>query len=544
MPVDLSSLLADALTVQGYRVQDAGPVEGASGASYPVSLVAERDGERYLVDALASRPVRLRDQTALASIVEDTGFDGAIVLALEGVESTQASSKPRVEVWSRDRVDAAVGAHVLDQVLEGTLDPDEIGPTPEAVDERPKASPEDATPSQASQETPQQPPQDPSTNAGSQPPGPSQAAESGPPSDIQEETTDRSKPPSSTGTQPEPTPNAATADEGAAEGTGVNQREYVDPEDMLERAERLMEQGEVDDGDAELIVEDDEPSPSSSPEESAPAQQGADPSKTPASSSPEPQQPPRSAGQPSSGDAQVPEGDDSEPSEPDRPRPDAAPPEPETAATARGDIDADPDQEPQGVDVQEDKTTGVPSPAAAAGPATDEEAFLSGATIEPKVTQAEAQAKAEEVLFEIESTRLELLPFQVYRYDARLEGDGHTDREDGEVWVSTQSGAAVTAPDGDMIEEPEIPHERFQGSLTGEETEERAREHLLDALERREEVRQDYSESAVIERVRLAPDPEELVLEPRGKAFAPRWRVEGKNGTVFVDAVTAELVNG
>jgi hypothetical protein len=42
--------------------------------------------------------------------------------------------------------------------------------------------------------------------------------------------------------------------------------------------------------------------------------------------------------------------------------------------------------------------------------------------------------------------------------------------------------------------------------------------------------------------VLLEPEPGSLELERLGKAFAPRWRIEGSNGTVFVDAVTGELV--
>jgi hypothetical protein len=218
-------------------------------------------------------------------------------------------------------------------------------------------------------------------------------------------------------------------------------------------------------------------------------------------------------------------------------QPDGEGPQPETATTAR-----DPDRRQPSEDTASPSPEPDASPAAAAGPAEDAEAFVSGAAIEPQIDEAEARRTAQEAVFEAHEARLELLPFRVYRYRAQLEGDGHTREEDGRVWVSTQSGAVVRAPRGDRVDEIDPPHERFQGSLPAKDTEQAAREHLLDTLERREELRQEYSESAVIERVLLEPEPGSLELERLGKAFAPRWRIEGSNGTVFVDAVTGELV--
>lgn len=556
MPVDFSSLLADTLSNRGYEVEDASPVEGASGASYPVSMVAHREGKRFLVDALASRTVRDEDVQAVASIVDDAGLDGAIVLALEGEDhSASGPGADRVEIWSREHVEQAVGALVVDGHLEAGTEADDIGPSPidpyaasepteptepangaSDVDEaEPKVSPPQAAagpaPSPNEQETSDpDPTPEPQTDQAPDPTSDPQAepgavaASPGPHAEPERE--------------PAPTADADDATEDPAPGADedINHRDLVDPEDMLERAEQLMQEGAVDDGDAEIIVEDDhpEPAPQSASEPEAASQQQADPSSDPSTET-SPDDPE---------DVEIDPGSDAEILEPgdgtnsQRPQPDGEPPEPETATTARKTVRSEP---AAGTD-EDPSPNGETSPAAAAGPGRQDEAFVSGATIEPKVDETEAILTAEEAVFEAEAARLELLPFRVYRYHAQLEGDGHSREEEGRVWVSTQSGAVVHAPSGDRVDEPEIAHERFQGALNSAQTEKAAREHLLDTLERRDEIRQDYSESAVIERVRLAPDPETLTVEALGKAHAPRWRIQGRNGTVFVDAVTGKLV--
>ncbi|PSG95947.1 hypothetical protein BRD56_13045 [Thermoplasmatales archaeon SW_10_69_26] len=333
---------------------------------------------------------------------------------------------------------------------------------------------------------------------------------------------------------------------------------------MLERAEQLMEQGAVDDGDAELLVEEDD-EPEADPERSQRAHsqrsEQTDPGGAGEPQPAEQSQQPRQSHQPQQADpAAEPtqprgaekdpmpaeDGSDAEILDPEpstsRPEPDAEPPEPEPASTARG----SPSESTPDPETTDPSTSSPPdavdSPAAAAGARSEDPSFVSGTTIEPQVDRDEALREAEEALFEADDARLELLPFRVYRYQARLVGDGAEREDEGRVWVSTQSGAVVRAPAGDRVAELDQPHERFDGSMSGDETQAAAREHLLDSLERRDERRQDYNESAVIERVQLEPDPEALAVDRLGKAYAPRWRVEGPDGTVFVDAVTGEVV--
>jgi hypothetical protein len=422
MPVDFSSLLAETLSNRRYEVEDTSPIEGASGASYPVSMVAVRDGQRFLVDALASRPVRDEDVDAVASIVTDTGLDGAIVLALRGTEATQAHDS--VEVWDRTTVEQAVGALVVDGHLDEVGHADDIGPSP--VDTDPATGPT----AEADEEPTREPAPDPAATgpvtdtASSQPdPTPQTTDPGSEPSSDRSPTADPDPAP-----EPEPEPQTATADEGTTDplDEDIDHGEFVDPEDMLERAEELMQEGAVDDGDAELIVDEDpDPEPQPDPSPNAGNQAPAEPQPEPETEA-EPAQ-----GKPNGASSTAPEepasdGSDAEILEDDtgsaqpRPQPDGEGPQPETATTAR-----DPDRRQPSEDTASPSPETDASPAAAAGPAGDAEAFVSGAAIEPQIDEAEARRTAQEAVFEAHEARLELLPFRVYRYRAQLEGDGH-----------------------------------------------------------------------------------------------------------------------
>jgi hypothetical protein len=521
MRMDLTSLLTNILTARGYDVEDTPPLEGASGASYPVTLVATRGGETRLVDALASRKLRAQDASALASIVDDVGLDGAIVLALRGVEDdATAELDDRLEVWDETESVQAAGTWLFADALDAD-DVDAIGPSTnvEPADTGPETPIADETDPTTEETQPASPPQSTASAQETE----TGATPQGPPSTNGE---------SSTSPTPDPEPvsepvTQADADDGDDVLDEPPQQEFLDPDEMIERAERMASGDSPSDGDAELIVEDD----SSSEPESQQAQ--PQPNQTADEVETEPEQP-----EPRADPTEIEPADDGSDAEiltDDDPSSDETSneSEPEPATDPATDATRQPSEAGRGATV---------SPAAAAGPSEDDEAVLSGATIEPELDSDQAVGKARSHVQDVDEARLELLPFQVYDYEATVEGDGNTREVDGTLWVSTQSGSVVEAPDGDMVPEPNAPHERFNGDLGRDSTRSAANEHLQEALEFRDEVRQEYSESAVIERVTFSPREGSIELEDRGKAYAPRWRVEGASGTVFVDAVTGETV--
>lgn len=609
MPMDLSSLLSQALTAQGYEVEDAPPLEGRSGATYPVSLIAERSGDRLLVDVLSGRQATAGDLEALDAIVEDTGLDGAIFFALGGVAGgTEAStSVDSVDLRRPEAIEQMLGSLVLDHVTAVTADPDAIGPSPidlEAIDwqtppeEKTAPAATDTQNGDGSSRTPQP---SPAAMAASDVPNDSDVPDDGD-AELLTSTPEDADPPNATAAQaetptpaqpepveaqgeapspeePAPEPRAAQADHAGdpTEEDDADPGGFLSPEEMAQRAQQMLENDELpSDGDAELLTgdPDPDPTPSPSPAQSTPTEdadtsnppeqangQGS-PNTTSEPTDPEPRADPTPAPQQASEPAEpIEEGQVFEDGDcellPSKPR--QAPEEPDQAAPSQAEGPAQPQQAPpseasapeelqarqaSSPDPSPPVTAATGSPAAAAGPSsTDaEEAFLSGGCLDPKIDEDDARREAEGALFRVSSARLELLPFHVFGYRCQLVGDGKTKEAEGRVWVSAQSGAVVEDPDGTLADDPGIPHERFQGSIPAAKANEEARRGLLSTLERRDEVREDYNETAVIERVRLSPQEESLELTRLGMAFAPRWRVEGQNGTVFVDAITGDLI--
>lgn len=576
--MDLSSLLSETLTARGYEVEDAPPLEGASGATYPVSLLAGKDGEQLLVDVLATRGVTGRDVEALASIVDDTGVDGALLFAIGGVDDVESAdpSTDTVEVWERSALEGAIGDLILERALEGNLDLEDFeATTVSAADPEPQPDPE-PEPERAEPELPDIPEADPApASAGSE-------GGSVPEDDDAELLTDDASPAARANGSPEPEPVAAAgSDQPDPDPEGG---EFVSPEEMAKRAKEMLEKGEIpDDGDAELMTDDEGPDADprrGTREPAEPAESGQVPGGEPERPDADPAQAGPSAEEPSPRaqadhgteptgaqpdeddglqEGQVFEDADCEllPSKPKSER-EGTSGDPEPAAvddgTAPGpdpeavpdtsDQPATPASASQARDPPSPAATGS-SPAVAAGPpSADDETFLSGGVMDPEIDAEEAKHQAKEALFQVHEARLELLPFHVFEYSCVLEGGGNRRKEEGRLWVSAQSGGVVAEPDGFLVDDPGVPHERFQARLNPAKATRKVRDHLLDDLEVRDELREDFSETAVIERVTLSPREDSLELAHLGKAFAPRWRVEGQNGTVFVDAITGDLVTG
>jgi hypothetical protein len=593
MPMDLADLLADTLAAEGFEVEQTPPLEGRSGATYPAHLVAERDGERLLVDVIASDPVDGSDLEALDAVVADTGVDGALLLALADEAEEVGGAHENVEVWPRPTVARRAGAALLSQAVQAS-DPESIGPSPAdgepttadpdtpTSNTGPRAAARSATGDNgaellngdaSSTEPAADPAPAPEPDADRGPRAePEPEAEPSPSPDRQGDPQTQSQDPAAAepaDPEPEPAPESRQGGSPDADDLGPEGGGFLDPEEMVERAEKMANSGDLpEDGDAELLTDDPDRQPEAqgSPGGQAAAEGGSgtqapgqpDPDAQPAPQDADPQPAPDSReteAQPDGPDAmeegQVFEEADAEllPSKPRDERESQGEPQTQEPATGQGASGAEPATDPGS-----QATTGSPagsgeggsSPLAAAAPTetTEETAFLSGGCVPPRVTEDEALIAAEDVVFEADEARLELLPFHVFDYACRLEGDGAARDEDDRVWVSAQSGAVVEAPQDDLVEDPGRPNERFQGELGARRAADRAEEDLLASLGRREELREDHSETAVIERVRLEPNPDTLALEHLGKAYAPRWRVEGTDGTVFVDALTGDLVSG
>ncbi|MCI4323562.1 MAG: hypothetical protein L3K03_06035 [Thermoplasmata archaeon] len=159
--------------------------------------------------------------------------------------------------------------------------------------------------------------------------------------------------------------------------------------------------------------------------------------------------------------------------------------------------------------------------------------------VRPRIDRADAERIAGVDGFRC---TLRLVPFYVAQYRARVpapEGLGgqiieqlvavHALTGHADFWVSGQR---------DLVAELDVPHQRLEPTLD----ERRARHAAEVALRLRHTAQVDHTEqhdgALVIERRRVAPGPDDLVVGPFTVIHVPYWYVEGADGRVVVDAVT------
>ncbi len=586
MPMELPRLLTRILQADGYDVQDPGAVEGRSGATYSVSMVAQHDGQRRLVDVVAFRKVRSRDLDALAKITKDTGYDGAILFALKGREDgVEDLDHATVELFDRSTVIDRLGELMLDELTPGSglevedaaldllpirLDqrPDEPeAPASDAVEDEdlaPVASEQAAEaysqaaqaaaagqdPAPAPAEVEPQPDEAPPEEARSEP-GQTQAPPE-PATASQDDGSDAewlSEPPSA---EPDPEPAdehrpepAATAE---AEATSPETSEASDPADDGSDAEWLTDPPDAeanekaglesqpvtdpddieipDDGsDAEWLTDPPdaeanekaglESQPVTDPDDIEIPDDGSDAEFLQGStreSEPEPD-----------GDGQLPPGYQA--SQGTSPAPEASQAEWLDEQGATG-----PRQAPE----EATQTAALDGPPAAN--------FLVGGCVPIEIDEREARRKGQGTLFSVEQATLQLLPFHAYTYRCILDGEGTRQEAEGALWVSALNGNVVHDPAVNLVDEVPAPFTKLEGDHPAAQAQQDAQRFLCEELVVREEVQQDFGESSIMERIELSPDPDSIEIERHGMVYAARWHLVGKNGEVYVDAATGDVL--
>lgn len=598
MQMNLSTLLVEALDELGYRAAGTVPLEGRSGTQYAAALVAERHGARFLIDVLLNRAANQQDAEALGSIAADVGLSGAVLVAFAGAEVDPGH--PQVTVLERDELARAAGARLISRAVaaakadpEASLEaPPASGATPPFEDvpasligetEKNASQPEPPSPTVAPAPTPapvvpeesdaewldsgRDPVPTPAAEAPAAPAVPTAQARVADDGSDAEWLDSGRRPAPTPAPEPEPVAEAPASEPAPSPGQ--------DPASV----QRITERIPVPDADAEWLP--------SKPRNPPPATADPPPAKDPTPSpSPAPVSEPPGASQAEGGS-----GAEWLPSEPRTPEV-RAPRTPTAAATPNDAVllpgrrptpgRETPAEEPpraraenqrgpidKGLDRvvhtsgdaawmpskpriarpwEQPAVEGAPAEPARHAPPREtppkraDSGFLSGPCIAPRVDAREARRAAEGPLFQTHKATLELLPFLVFRYRCTLEG-GKTSRDhEGEVWVSALNGAVSPAPEGDLVQELEMPFSKLPPTVDRERGSDLARAHLNQELTFREEVSQSFGEAAIIERVVLKPRQGSLQFEHVGSAFFPRWRVEGQNGTAFVDALTGELV--
>ncbi|MDX1611452.1 MAG: hypothetical protein R3185_03720, partial [Candidatus Thermoplasmatota archaeon] len=180
---------------------------------------------------------------------------------------------------------------------------------------------------------------------------------------------------------------------------------------------------------------------------------------------------------------------------------------------------------------------------ALAAPSLPDSGFVAGASVPMELDEHAARRKAEEALFQCHEATLELLPFHAFAYACDLTSEnGQTKPASGQLWVSAQTGQAVEVPEVDLVEDLPCSFVKLEPEVDEAQAAEAVGVHLEEALVVRDEVRNEFGESAIIERVEFTPDLDTVRVKRLGFVHVPRWKVTGQNGTIFVDAVTGELI--
>lgn len=573
--MELPRLLTRILQADGFDVQDPGAVEGRSGATYSVSLVAERDGERRLVDILAFRKARGRDLDALAKITKDTGYDGAVLVALQGrEEGVGDQDHETVEVLDRLAVATRLGELLLDDQTPGSgfeAEDAALELLPIRLEERPDAGlsedDEELAPvpseqaaeaySQAAQQAAGDTTNDPVDQAQASPelpegqavdpagPGAAEDLEAAEP-DVQDPPVAQaddesdaewlSEPPSADPEPEEPEPEGPDLDQAPDDGSDAEW--LTDPPDGDANEKKGLD-GQPATGPDEMELPDDgsdaewltEP-----PDGEANEKKGLD-------------------GQPATDPSQIEVPDDGSDAEflegstrEKEPEPEGAGQLPPGYQAAEG---TSPAKEASDAQWLGDPGPGS-SPSGSAEPApadeTEETAgapaanFLVGGCLPIQIDEAEARRKGQGTLFSVEEAELELLPFHAYTYRCQLTGEGSSQPAEGSVWVSALNGNVVHDPPVDLIYELDVPFSKLEPEHPAAKAETDAHAFLCEELVVREEVRQDFGESSIMERIELSPDPDSVAVEHHGLVYAARWHLVGKNGEVYVDAATGDVL--
>lgn len=154
-----------------------------------------------------------------------------------------------------------------------------------------------------------------------------------------------------------------------------------------------------------------------------------------------------------------------------------------------------------------------------------------------RVDQDEARDEARPRLVDIHETILELVPHRAFEYTCRVpDGTGDVETYRGNILLNALTESAVTleaprfaegVPQGARLLEPEVD---VDGAIA------EARAHLRDRFTRDVQVEEKTGNVSMMETKRVSPDDDGVDLASQGTWYVPVWRLEGRNGTLRIDA--------
>lgn len=141
--------------------------------------------------------------------------------------------------------------------------------------------------------------------------------------------------------------------------------------------------------------------------------------------------------------------------------------------------------------------------------------------------------------------RLELVPHFVYAYVCPLYMEGEkVGVEKGILSINTLTHKVESWNDRtEVIDSLEIIHKTLEPSIGAEEAKRLARKELVKVNSYERELIHDENHVTIIEKKRVAPREEEIVLHDQGVFYIPIWCVEGVNGIMVVNAGTGKVLS-
>ncbi|OPY27707.1 MAG: hypothetical protein A4E31_01089 [Methanomassiliicoccales archaeon PtaU1.Bin030] len=141
--------------------------------------------------------------------------------------------------------------------------------------------------------------------------------------------------------------------------------------------------------------------------------------------------------------------------------------------------------------------------------------------------------------------RLELVPHFVYGYVCPLYMDGEkVGVEKGALSINSLTHRVESWNDRtEVIYALEMAHRTLEPSIGMDDAKRLARKELVKVNSYEKELIREENNVTIIEKRRVAPREEEIVLEDRGVFYIPIWCVEGVHGIMMVNAGTGKVLS-
>lgn len=126
----------------------------------------------------------------------------------------------------------------------------------------------------------------------------------------------------------------------------------------------------------------------------------------------------------------------------------------------------------------------------------------------------------------------------LYAYRLKLEDEANGHRQEGRIWVHSETLDVADVPDDVELVPGDVDHP----AQREDKARDRAREELRERNVRKTKVICDDDNVTLIEEENVRPDPDTIQLDLEGVVGRPFWRIAGENGEALLDALRGQVV--